>query len=183
MFERLFGRIPESRAIAATVYGAIVAQARQPALYEAFGVADSVDGRFEMVVLHTVLVLDRLQSGSEQERGIGQKIFDLYCLDMDRSLRELGVGDLGVPKRMKVMTQRFYGRAAAYRTALAANDVDKLADVIGRNVYASGRDGRALAEYVLASYRRLAAVTIEDVLAGRPAFADLSAVAPAPSGA
>jgi cytochrome b pre-mRNA-processing protein 3 len=172
VFGRLFRRAPESDAIAAAVYGAIVAQARHPALYADFGVADTVDGRFEMVVLHTVLVLDRLQ-GSEADRTAAQGIFDLFCTDMDRSLRELGVGDLGVPKRMKQMTERFYGRAAAYRAALAAADRPALADALSRNVFGGPAAGAApLAAYVLASWEALAAAPGGTLLGQGPRFAD-----------
>lgn len=180
MFGRLFRRDPESDAIAAGLYGAIVAQARNPALYAEFGVADTVDGRFEMVVLHAVLVLDRLQAGGEREKAIGQKVFDLYCLDMDRSLRELGVGDLGVPKRMKAMTERFYGRAAAYGVALAARDRAALAEALDRNVFGDTVPRAApLADYSLASHAALAAVAPGELLAGGVPFADPTEFAPA----
>lgn len=154
-----FRRPSESDAIAARLYGAIVAQARSPALYSDFGVPDTVDGRFEMVVLHLVLVLERLRSGDSAEEALAQPVFDLWCVDMDRSLRELGVGDLGVPKRMKDMTQRFYGRAAAYRAALAAGDEVGLADAIARNVFGKDAPGAAsLAGYALAATAALAAM-------------------------
>ena len=107
MFGRLFRRETGADAIASTLYGAIVAQARNPIFYEELGVPDTVSGRFEMVVLHVVLVLERLE-----DKAMGQRIFDLYCKDMDQSLREMGVGDLGVPKRMKMS-----GAAAMTQTA------------------------------------------------------------------
>jgi cytochrome b pre-mRNA-processing protein 3 len=172
MFGRLFRRDNEADAIASALYGAIVAQARNPALYTDFGVADTVTGRFEMVTLHVILVLERLAPLGEAAQPLGQRIFDLYVLDMDRSLRELGIGDLGVPKRMKKMAQAFFGRHEAYREALAAGDAARLADAISRNVY-GGSDGGAapgLAAYVLAS--RAAPI---DAAAGTVSFADLAA--------
>jgi cytochrome b pre-mRNA-processing protein 3 len=179
VFDRLFRRDPESDAIAATLYGAIVAQARNPALYAAFGVADTVDGRFEMVVLHTVMVLDRLQAAGEAEKTVAQKVFDLYCADMDRSLRELGVGDLGVPKRMKKMTERFYGRAAAYREAVSAADRAELVDALSRNVFGRQSPGAGpLAAYVAASVELLAAMADGGLLSEPPPFADPAAFAP-----
>src|SRR5665213_3270052 len=120
LFDRLLRRPRPEADIAARLYGAIVAQARQPVFYESFGVADTVTGRFEMVVLHVSLVIDRLQR-DEGERALAQAVFDLYCVDMDRSLRELGIGDLGVPHRMKKMIEAFYGRARVYREAVAAD--------------------------------------------------------------
>lgn len=179
MFRRLFRHDRESDAIATALYGAIVAQARQPALYADFGVADTVDGRFEMVVLHLALVVQRLQSGSDREKQRAQGIFDVFSADMDLSLRELGVGDLGVPKRMKKMAERFYGRAAAYGAALADGDTGALADAIERNVFGRGAPGvRPLAEYAMETHRTLAAMPASRVLEGSIDFSSPSAFAP-----
>lgn len=154
-----FRRARESDAIAARLYGAIVAQARHPALYRDLGVPDTVDGRFEMVVLHTVLLIERLQGGDPTEQALAQPVFDLWCVDMDRSLRELGVGDFGVPKRMKDMSQRFYGRAAAYRAALAGKDEMALADAMARNIFGSDApDAAPLAAYARSVAASLAAM-------------------------
>ena len=103
-----------AEAAAAAIYGAVVAQARAPALYARLGVPDSVTGRFEMVVLHTVLTIDRLKRDGERGGALGQHVFDDFCRDMDQSLRELGFGDMAVPKRMKKLGESFYGRAEAY---------------------------------------------------------------------
>lgn len=172
MFGRLFRRDSEADGIATALYGAIVAQARNPALYTDFGVADTVTGRFEMVTMHVILVLDRIEGLGEAVRPLGQRIFDLYVLDMDRSLRELGIGDLGVPKRMKKMAQAFFGRHESYREALAAGHASRLTEAIARNVYPAGNAAaaRGLAAYVLASRSAPLSVT-----AGTVAFADLSA--------
>ena len=177
MFGRLFRRDREAIAIATAVYGAIVAQARMPALYTDFAVADTVTGRFEMVVLHLSLVLDRLFGGDREAQALGQAVFDLYCKDMDRSLRELGFGDLGVPHRMKKMAQAYYGRAAAYRRAVAATDEADLIATLRRNVYAGGGEGvaPALAAYVRASATALAAEPLAEVRAARLVFAPLPA--------
>jgi cytochrome b pre-mRNA-processing protein 3 len=176
MFGRLFRRDPEGHAIATALYGAIVAQARNPALYTHFGVADTVTGRFEMVVLHLTLVLERLAAEGTAEKALSQAIFDLYCADMDRSLRELGFGDLGVPRRMKKMAQAFYGRSAAYRQAAAAGDESLLAAAIARNVFPDNADlAPALAAYVLRSARLLAAQPMADLRAARIEFAPLAA--------
>ncbi len=176
MFGRLFRRDHEGQAIAATLYGAIVAQARNPALYTDFGVADTVTGRFEMVVLHLILALDRIAAEGPSEKGLGQALFDLYCADMDRSLRELGFGDLGVPRRMKKMAQAFYGRAAAYRQAVAAADRGALAAAIARNIFPDGgNQAPALAEYVLRSAEGLAAEPIAEIRAAHLNFAPITA--------
>jgi len=125
MLSRLFRRDRRGEAIASSLYGAIVAQARRPALYAGLGVPDSVAGRFEMVLLHTILVTRRLALAGEAGRAAGQGVFDLFCRDMDHSLREMGVGDLSVPKKMRKVGEAYFGRAAAYEPGLAAGDVSR----------------------------------------------------------
>ena len=98
-----------------TLYGTIVAQARLPCFYREYSVPDTVNGRFDLLVLHLAIVLDRLAENSIL-RDLGQAIFDRFCEDMDHNLREMGVGDLAVPKEMQRMGAAFYGRAQAYRT-------------------------------------------------------------------
>ena len=141
------------------LYGVIVAQARSPAFYTHYGVSDSVEGRFELIVLHLVLVLGRLgaKRAAASERGpslgpgsaVGQRLFDVFCRDLDDNLREMGVGDLAVPKRMQAFGEAFYGRAAAYDRALAAG-TEPLAQALCRNIL-NGQEienARRLAFYV-----------------------------------
>src|SRR5688572_22981726 len=85
------------------LYGAIVAQARNPTFYSTYGVPDTLDGRFDMLVLHVALFFRRTKSESDQVRALGQDVFDRFCSDMDRSLREIGFGDAGVPRQMRRM--------------------------------------------------------------------------------
>ncbi|GIK80535.1 MAG: ubiquinol-cytochrome C chaperone [Xanthobacteraceae bacterium] len=162
------------------LYGAIVAQARRPAFYADYGVADTVAGRFDMVVLHAVLVLRRLRAAPEGFGGLGQEVFDAFCRDMDGNLREMGVGDLAVPRQMREFGEAFYGRAAAYDRALAADDEGELIATLGRNVFSGADRGDAarLAAYVREAERRLAGD--EGWLATGPApFPDPGAIAPA----
>lgn len=178
MIGRLFRRRRTDFDIPATLYGAIVAQARQPALYRDFGVADTTDGRFEAVVLHTVLVLRRFGAGDEELRDAGQAVFDLFCTEMDRSLREIGVGDLSVPKRMRKIGEVYYGRSAAYDSALSAGDEAALAEAIRRSVPAAeGGEVAAgpLAAYMIATAAALAATPKASLMAARLPFADLAA--------
>jgi cytochrome b pre-mRNA-processing protein 3 len=112
----------------------IVAQARLPAFYQVYGVPDTVDGRFELILLHLFVVL-RYLDGDEKDRELGQELFDLFCKDMDRNLREMGVGDLSVPKEMRRIGEAFYGRANVYETALASSNIEALQAVLARNVY------------------------------------------------
>jgi len=104
-----------------TLYGMIVAQARLPCFYRDYAVADTVNGRFDLLVLHLAVVLDRLAQ-EPAFQGLGQGVFDRFCQDMDHNLREMGIGDLKVPKEMRRIGEAFYGRSQAYRTAWAAAD-------------------------------------------------------------
>jgi len=159
MMLKLFRRTARDDSIA-RLYGTIVAQARAPAFYRAYGVPDTVDGRLEMIMLHTVLFLRRLEGEAWPIRALGQKLFDQFCRDMDGSMREMGVGDLAVPKSMRRLGEAFYGRQAAYRAALDAPGDDRLAAALQRNVFAGGAPGGAavwLARYVREAVRGLAA--------------------------
>src|SRR5215467_3304390 len=104
-----------------TIYGMIVTQAREPLFYRELGVPDTVDGRFDLILLHLWIVLSRLraaEAGKEPGQGLSQALFDRFCEDMDDNLREMGVGDLAVPKRMQAFGEAFYGRSRAYDAAL-----------------------------------------------------------------
>lgn len=180
MIFNLFRRTPTAHSIA-SLYGMIVAQARMPVFYRYYGVPDTVDGRFEMVVLHTVLVLRRLDAEPEPVRQLGQGLFDHFCRDMDASLREMGIGDLGVPREMRRMGEAFYGRKAAYDAALAGSDDMLLATTLARNIFgsAAGQAGgeRQIAAYMRAAVRDLVAQDGEALTRGEVVFPDPSAVA------
>jgi cytochrome b pre-mRNA-processing protein 3 len=134
MIFRLFRGGPDARTIDA-LYGAIVAQARHPAFYLGFEVPDTAEGRFDMIVLHLALLCRRLgrESGSGTAPGhvssqvLSQGVFDMFCRDMDHNLREMGVGDLTVPKKMQKLAEAFYGRLEVYERALAAAGDEELA--------------------------------------------------------
>ena len=166
------------------LYGAIVARARSPAFYTRYGVADSVDGRFELIVLHLVLVTRRLggeqvaRPGSAPAPGsqrIGQQLFDLFCRDLDDNLREMGVGDLAVPREMRKFGEAFYGRQAAYGAALDAADQEALEKALARNILGmmdAGENAARLAGYARAAAEQLAAEADDALLAGRVVFPD-----------
>jgi cytochrome b pre-mRNA-processing protein 3 len=142
----------------AALYGAIVAQARAQGFYRDYRVPDTVNGRFELITLHCVLLLIRLEQGPTPLRRLGQALFDCFCRDMDGSMREMGVGDLAVPRAMRRIGEAFYGRQAAYREALAAPGNEPLATVLARNVFAGASDPagvRSLAAYAREAARRL----------------------------
>ncbi len=153
MILRRFRPRSRGRNIAA-LYGAIVAQARSPSFYTSYGVADTVEGRFDLIVLHLVLLLARLDRGEDTERGVGQEIFDIFCRDLDANLREMGVGDLAVPKRMRRFGEAFYGRQTAYLAAIAAPGERELEMALLRNIFPGDEPGRGSAR--LARYARTA---------------------------
>ena len=144
----------ERRDTISALYGMIVAQARLPCFYRDYAVADTVNGRFDLIVLHLALVLDRLAQ-EPALRDLGQGVFDLFCQDMEHNLREMGIADLKVPKEMQRMGEAYYGRAQAYREALAATGGLALADAIARNIYGGSPPAAAVATR-LAAYTRLA---------------------------
>lgn len=115
-----------------SIYGTIVARAREPRFYEEYGVPDTVDGRFDLLLLHLWLVLRRLGPHGLNS-PMSQALFDCFCSDMDANLREMGIGDLTVPKRMQKFGEAFYGRSTAYDAAVEAGG-EELARAIGKNV-------------------------------------------------
>jgi cytochrome b pre-mRNA-processing protein 3 len=137
------------------IYGMIVAQAREPLFYRDLATPDTVDGRFDMLLLHLWLVLRRMAPKDELSQGL----FDRFCSDMDDNLRELGTSDLKVPKKMQEFGRAFYGRTAAYDAALGAGR-EALAAALSKNIY-NGRDiehARRLAAYVEAADAAMAAL-------------------------
>jgi cytochrome b pre-mRNA-processing protein 3 len=151
------GRSPARGATIEAIYGMIVAQARLPEFYLRFGVPDTVNGRFDMVVLHLWMTLRRLRA--EGAIAEAQELFDHFCNDMDANLREMGVGDLTVPKRMKKFGEAFYGRSVAYDAAIIAGE-GELRAALARNVLGSEDPAKAgsLAGYVSRAIAALSAI-------------------------
>ncbi len=140
----LRGRDKHERA-AFQLYGAAVTAARDPYLYETLGVPDTLDGRFDAIVLYVYLVIRRLNAEAEPGPALAQALFDAMFLDMDINLREMGVGDLSVGKRNRAMWEAFHGRSATY--AAAWDDTPKLATALARNIWrgAEAPEGSAAA--------------------------------------
>src|SRR5690606_2677789 len=154
------------------VYNSIVAQSRQPVFYAEWGVPDTVTGRFDMISLHMALLFRRLRHGPEGARAFSQAVFDLFFKDMDRSLREMGVGDLSVPKKIQKMGNIFFGLLAALNEALDRGDAGAVAAVLARNVLdeAGNADAAALAAYVMARDAELAGQAVEAITGGTVRF-------------
>jgi cytochrome b pre-mRNA-processing protein 3 len=177
----LFRRKPAATIV--SLYGAIVAQARQSTFYAELGVPDTIEGRFDMIVLHLALVIRRLRASGPAAQEPIQNLFDHFCRDMDHNLREMGVGDLTVPRKMRKFGEAFYGRAGAYDRALDAVDLASLAAALNRNVFDRPDDTDRDMASLLADYARrcdeaLAKQDAQELLAGRIYFAPLPALEP-----
>ncbi len=156
------------------IYASLVEQARQPAFYLSCGVPDTPDGRFDMILLHAVLVLRRLKRDHDKTADLGQAVFDLMFADMDQNLREMGTGDLGVGKRVKAMAKAFYGRAQVYEAGLEEEGTDGLNQALARNLYRKTSPGAgqiaAIADYMRIEARRLDETDIDSLAAGNLIF-------------
>jgi cytochrome b pre-mRNA-processing protein 3 len=172
----IFREKPEKTA-ASALYAAIVEQSRRPEYFSRMGVPDTVDGRFDILVLNAALPMRRLTSAGDKAAKVSQALFNLMFQDFDQSLREMGVGDIIVPKRIKEMGEAFYGRALAYDKALAANDSAALIEALTRNVYrGAANDGAAaLAGYAQRAYQAVGAQSVEDLCDGRIHYPDVEA--------
>jgi len=165
MLSKLFRTRPE-KTTAKALHDAIVAASRTRELYADLAVPDTLEGRFELVLLHAALVIDVLRDGEDPEAvKISQLVFDYMFEDFDIAMREMGVGDSGVGKKIRFMAEGFYGRAQGYTDALAGDDSTEAAGdnssnealslVLARNVYATETVSDApigLARYVRQSY-------------------------------
>ncbi len=154
---------------AGELYGSVVTAARQPDFYGVVGVQDTPEGRFELVALHLFLAIESLSGpGSEDLR---QRLIEVFVTDMDDCMREMGVGDLAVPKKVKRAAAAFYERATAYRRALAGADAAATAERLQHYIFAntpSQRTGgsEALAHYVHEAASALAAQSFEGWVSG-----------------
>jgi len=170
----LFRRDPR-RATVDAAYARIVARAREPAFYTGWGVPDTVDGRFELLALHAFLVLHRLRGQGAAASDFAQALFDTLFADMDRGLREMGAGDLGVGRHVKDMAKAFYGRITAYEKGLT--DEAALAAGLRRNLFGTVEpDGSQLtlaAGYLKRQAAALQAQPLASLLAGEVDFAPM----------
>lgn len=173
MFFGLFRR--RSRDAEHKVYCEIVAQARQPVFYRDFLVPDTLDGRFDLIVAHAVLFFRRMRGEGRDASEFSQTVFDLFFNDMDASLRELGVSDTRVPKKVKVMGEAFYGRADAYIPPIENADAVQLAEALGRNIYPDRAEPvaqRRLAYYILEAAKGLDGQSVKTLMQGHVEWPD-----------
>ncbi len=153
----------------------IVAAARRPTFYVDYGIDDTFEGRFELMTVLSGLVLRRLNAAEEPGPAVAQDLVDTIFRRLDPGLRELGVGDLAVPKRMKSLAQAFTGRCAAYDAGLGAGP-ELLGAALGRNVYGGRRPAERLTRYAETLADRLAGLSLDELLTRPLPFPDPEAV-------
>ncbi len=184
MIARFFRRGNARRSVIEALHLRVNAASREAALYEVLAVPDTVEGRFESLVLHTVLMLRALDRLPAPAPDVAQDLVDAVFLQLDAALRELGVGDISVPKRMKKLGAAFYGRAGQYGPALDARDGPALRAALARNVFGretvgpDAPEAAGLAAYVQAADDALARADLDGLLGAGPAFPDPAASAP-----
>ena len=174
ILDRIFRPKPSVTA-GRTLYAACVQQSRTPRLYVDMAAPDSVEGRFEVYTLHVVLILDRLVNQGTEAAKTSQGLFDAYTQSLDDALREMGVGDLTVGKKMRRLGEAFYGRVKNYHAALEKlPDTDDLRALVLRTVYAEveAPPVEALISYILKQKDCLATQTVEDFGRGTVTWAD-----------
>jgi len=158
-----------AREAADLAYRRVVEQARQAVFFTDYGVPDTLDGRFELICLHAFLYLHRLKGDRPRASRFCQSLFDGMFADFDRSLREMGVGDLSVGAQVKCMARAFYGRILSYEAGLAGDD-SVLAAALARNIFGTVSAPEsvvgAMAAYVRGAVRELRSQRADDLLAG-----------------
>jgi len=163
-----FFRKDPRRTVIALLFERIATASRDPGLYGDLGIPDTLEGRFEALSLHMVLALRALRGLPSPADEVGRDLTDAFFRDLDASLREMGVGDTAVPKRMKKLGEAFYGRARVYDAALNATDEGELAVALGRNVMGlepgAEAPARPLARYALAADRAFKASSLDTIL-------------------
>lgn len=168
VFQRLFAQRP-AQAAGRALYASAARQARDPSFYAGLGAADTGDGRFELYVLHVALLVLRLKGRGDAAAETAQQLFDTFVRALDDGLREMGVGDLAVAKRMRKLGEAFYGRARSYEEALARMpDRSELEALLARTVLPASTPEAAvrLAAYVVDAASRLEAMPLEALLRG-----------------
>jgi cytochrome b pre-mRNA-processing protein 3 len=170
----LFERRRPEREAAERIYSASVAAARRPELYLALGVPDTLQGRFEMIALHLFPVVHRLMHDPGDDPELARFVSEAFVADMDAGFREMGVGDLSVPKRMNALYRSFAGRISAYKEALEEGE-EALLDAVARNVFPDGADAAhalALKAHLAAAVAAVRAADLEAIRRGDLPFPD-----------
>lgn len=169
----LFRNRKHNQAIMKRQYDQLTAASRNPAFFLDYGVPDTVMGRFEMVSIVMILFFRRTRASDTSGQELAQEIVDAFFQDLDHAIREIGIGDVAVPKRMKKFAAMFYGRLESYAKALDDRDAGALADALARNIHpgkAEAADMSALATYMLEAEKTLAEEPEDRVQTGSLVF-------------
>jgi cytochrome b pre-mRNA-processing protein 3 len=171
LFSKIFGN-RSTPSVGQQLYESALAASRRVTFYQNNGAPDTVDGRFDLLVIHVWLLLRRLNQLEAQ--ALGQEIFDAMFADMDNALREMGISDTVIGKRIKDMAKVFYGRAEAYNEALDAEDTNALSKILNRNLYSDAAPISAFC-HTMASYMRaceiaLSGQDIENIIESSPCY-------------
>lgn len=150
----------------ARLHNAVVDASREPGLYRSGMLPDTVEGRFESLVLHVLLLLRRLRTLPPPADDIAQELVDAVFAHLEIAMRESGVGDMGVPKRMKKLARAFYDRTLRYEEALTAGDEEAVAGEVGRRLALPSEEFSGIARYMLDLERRLAGCDLDRLLDG-----------------
>ena len=178
MILNLFKRKKTNAALVNAQYQVITRSARDPNFYQNFDVPDTVMGRFNMVSIFMTLYLRATNNSNEAIKQLAQEVVEEFFKDIEHSIRELGIGDAGVPKRMKKLGRMFYGRAENYGKALDNDDMNELAEAFLRNIYPQIADGeldktpdmQSLAEHALSVDKELKHISHDDIIKARVSF-------------
>ncbi len=158
------------------VYARTLEHVRQPVFYTEYGVPDTFDGRFDLLLVHLFIVMEAVGFESERAEAFNQALFDVTFADMDQTLREMGIGDMGIPKHMRKMMKAFNGRMNVYHSAIGANN-DAFVDALKRNLYA-GAEGMSdevvarFAQYCMRAVASMKALEFEVLQGGAFQFKD-----------
>jgi cytochrome b pre-mRNA-processing protein 3 len=153
------------------LYADAIRLARRPEFFQKYGVADDVDGRFDALSLIVILVMRRLKSLDEDGKALSQNLFDAMFADMDLSLREMGAGDIGVAKRVRVMAEAFMGRLESYVTAIDENDRESFSAALVRNLFRGNGAidplANGLVDYLLVLSKEIDTLPAQAILTGQ----------------
>lgn len=162
----------------AQLYGKVMTAARAPIFYQRFALPDTLESRFELLILHMFLILRRLHAErSEEASELARCLTEFMVSDLDRTLREMGVGDVGVVKRMKLFMESYYGHCAAYEAAMNSADKKDLLRVLDRNVFAELSTDleklNAMRDYMMQQEKALAGQGVAVIAEGTVEFVSL----------
>jgi cytochrome b pre-mRNA-processing protein 3 len=169
MIFSLFRKKNHNQTIVNRQYAELTSSARVPFFYSDLDVPDTVMGRFEMLAVVMILFFRRTAKSGSSGQELAQEIIDAFFQDIDHSIRELGIGDQGVPKRMKKLAGMFYGRLESYATALQERDAEALAASLRRNIYPEMQDApsmRGLADWMIVAEAALSGISEDEIARG-----------------